>query len=54
MDGRLKMRQNHIQKEYDFEKMKGRKNPYASQLKQQITIKVETDIVFQKNLNYRD
>jgi len=34
-----------MKKEYDFEKMKGRKNPYASKLKQQITIKVETDIL---------
>ncbi|HID98803.1 MAG TPA: antitoxin [Thiotrichaceae bacterium] len=34
-----------MKKEYDFEKMTGRKNPYASKLKQQITIKVETDIL---------
>ncbi len=34
-----------MKKEYDFEKMTGRKNPYAPKLKQQITIKVETDIL---------
>jgi uncharacterized protein (DUF4415 family) len=34
-----------MKKEYDFEQMKGRKNPYASKLKQQITIQVGTDIL---------
>ena len=34
-----------MKEEYDFENMKGRKNPYASKLKQKITIKVETDIL---------
>lgn len=34
-----------MKEEYDFENMKGHKNPYASKLKQQITIKVETDIL---------
>jgi uncharacterized protein (DUF4415 family) len=34
-----------MEEEYDFSKMKGRKNPYASKLKQQITISLETDIV---------
>ena len=32
-----------MENEYDFSKMKGRKNPYASKLKKQITIGVETD-----------
>jgi len=31
--------------EYDLSKMKRRKNPYASKLKKQITIKVGTDIL---------
>ncbi|WP_102135569.1 antitoxin [Candidatus Marithrix sp. Canyon 246] len=34
-----------MKEEYDFENIKGHKNPYASKLKQQITIKVETDIL---------
>ena len=34
-----------MKEEYDFENMTGHKNPYASKLKQQISIKVETDIV---------
>jgi uncharacterized protein (DUF4415 family) len=34
-----------MKEEYDFENMKGHKNPYASKLKQQITIKVETEIL---------
>jgi hypothetical protein len=37
------MRQKLMKKEYDFEP--GRKNPYASKLKQQITIQVEPDIL---------
>ena len=31
--------------EYDLSKMKRRKNPFASQLKKQITIRVGTDIL---------
>jgi uncharacterized protein (DUF4415 family) len=34
-----------MKKEYDFSKMKGRKNPYANQLKRQITIRVGVDIL---------
>jgi len=34
-----------VKKEYDFSKMKGRKNPYAKQLKKQITIRVGVDIL---------
>jgi uncharacterized protein (DUF4415 family) len=34
-----------MRKEYDFSKMKGRKNPYAKQLKQQITIRVGVDVL---------
>lgn len=29
-----------MRKEYDFSKMKGRKNPYAKSLKKQITIRM--------------
>ena len=36
-----------MRKEYDFEKMKGRKNPYAKKLKKQITIKID-----ENTLNY--
>ncbi len=31
--------------EYDFGSMKGRKNPYAKQLKKQITIRLDPDVV---------
>lgn len=31
--------------EYDFEKMKRRKNPYAKRLKQQVTIRMGVDII---------
>jgi uncharacterized protein (DUF4415 family) len=34
-----------MKKEYDFEKMKGRKNPYAKRLKQQVTIRMGVDII---------
>jgi len=34
-----------IRKEYDFENMKGRKNPYAESLKKQITIRIGGDII---------
>ena len=34
-----------MRKEYDFSKMKGRKNPYAKQLKKQITIRVGVDVI---------
>ena len=34
-----------MRKEYDFEKMKGRKNPYARRLKQQVTIRMGVDII---------
>jgi predicted DNA binding CopG/RHH family protein len=32
-----------MRKEYDFSKMKGRKNPFAKKLKKQITIRIGTD-----------
>ena len=34
-----------MRKEYDFSKLKGRKNPYAKQLKKQITIRVGVDVL---------
>ncbi len=34
-----------MKKEYDFNKMKGRKNPYSKRLKQQITIRMGVDII---------
>ncbi len=33
-----------MRKEYDFSKMKGRKNPYAKRLKKQVTIRMGVDI----------
>jgi len=34
-----------MKKEYDFSKMKVRKNPYASKLKRQVTIRMGDDII---------
>ena len=34
-----------MRKEYDFLKMKGRKNPYAKELKKQVTIRMGVDII---------
>jgi uncharacterized protein (DUF4415 family) len=34
-----------MKKEYDFSKMKGRKNPYAKKLKKQITIRLGVDVI---------
>ncbi len=34
-----------MKKEYDFKKMKGRKNPYSKRLKQQVTIRMGVDII---------
>jgi predicted DNA binding CopG/RHH family protein len=34
-----------MRKNYDFEKMKSRKNPYAKRLKKQITIRIGTDAI---------
>jgi uncharacterized protein (DUF4415 family) len=31
--------------EYDFSKMKSRKNPYASKLKRQVTIRLGDDVI---------
>lgn len=34
-----------MRKEYDFSKMKGRKNPYSNELKKQITIRLGVDVL---------
>ena len=34
-----------MRKEYDFSKMKGRRNPYAKRLKKQITIRLGVDVI---------
>jgi len=34
-----------MKKEYDFSKMKSRRNPYASKLKRQVTIRMSDDVV---------
>lgn len=34
-----------MKKEYDFEKMEGRKNPYASKLKKQVTLRLGKDVI---------
>lgn len=31
--------------EYEFDEMKGRKNPYASRLKKQVTIRLGEDVI---------
>ena len=35
----------NIKAEYDLSKMKKRRNPYASRLKKQVTIRMGTDII---------
>ncbi len=34
-----------MRKEYDFSKMKGRKNPYAKKLKKQVTLRLGVDVI---------
>jgi uncharacterized protein (DUF4415 family) len=34
-----------MRKEYDLTKLKGRRNPYAKHLKQQITIRLGVDVI---------
>ena len=34
-----------MRKEYDFSKMKGRRNPYAKQLKRQVTLRLGVDVI---------
>jgi len=34
-----------MKKEYDFSKLKGRRNPYVKRLKKQVTIRMGVDII---------
>ena len=34
-----------MKKEYDFSKMKSRRNPYAATLKRQVTIRMSDDVI---------
>ncbi|ADJ29678.1 BrnA antitoxin family protein [Nitrosococcus watsonii] len=34
-----------MRKEYDFSKMRSRKNPYAAKLKRQVTIRMRDDVI---------
>ncbi|MBW2701699.1 MAG: BrnA antitoxin family protein [Deltaproteobacteria bacterium] len=34
-----------MKKEYDFSKMKGRRNPFAKLLKKQVTIRMGVDVI---------
>ena len=34
-----------MRKEYEFSKMKGRKNPYANRLKKQVTMRLGVDVI---------
>ncbi len=34
-----------MRKEYDFDKMKGRRNPCAKHLKKQVTIRIGVDVI---------
>ncbi|MFC1796279.1 BrnA antitoxin family protein [Pseudomonadota bacterium] len=34
-----------MKKEYDFSKMKSRKNPYTSKVKRQVTIRMGEDVI---------
>jgi uncharacterized protein (DUF4415 family) len=36
---------NRMKPEYDFSVMKGRRNPYASKLKRQVTIRMGEDVI---------
>jgi len=41
-----------MKKEYDFSKMRPRKNPYAAKLKRQVTISMRDDVIsYFKNLS---
>lgn len=34
-----------MREEYDFDTMKGRPNPYAEQLKKQVTMRIRSDVI---------
>jgi uncharacterized protein (DUF4415 family) len=38
-------RKIRMRKEYNFSKMKGRKNPYAAKLKKQVTLRLGVDVI---------
>jgi len=41
-----------MKQEYDFSKMKSRKNPYAAKLKRQVTIRMRDDVItYFKNMS---
>ena len=43
-----------MRKEYDFSKMKGHKNPYAKELKKQVTLRLGIDVIrYFKDLSKR-
>lgn len=42
---RIKARAATMKKEYDFSGMKSRNNPYAGQLKRQVTIRMSEDVI---------
>lgn len=39
------MKVHSMKKEYDFSKLKSRKNPYAAKLKKQVTIRMGGDVI---------
>ena len=45
-----------MKKEYDFSKMKSRKNPYASKLKKPVTIRLSEDVIdyFNPNVEHKN
>ena len=45
ISAKIIFRRKIMRKEYDFSKMKGRKNPYAKRLKKQVTIRLGVDII---------
>jgi uncharacterized protein (DUF4415 family) len=38
-------RGNAMKKEYDLSKMKSRRNPYAKQLKKQVSLRIRPDVI---------
>ncbi len=39
------MHKKPMRAEYDFNKLKGRRNPYAKMLNKQVTIRIGTDVI---------
>ena len=44
-EGGTKLREVIMKAEYNFSKMKGRRNPYAQKLKRQVTIRLGQDVI---------